>query len=209
MVWSAEDDWGYELDKTLIQSPQSPFARLPYGETIFNKATGRCSNGLLMIDYIALSAGVPLLDAYLNLNATHSHGHGVNFAVAGSTALPVECFIREKDFSPRDQTLLSTHSLTGCSPISMKPAPNSMKATVMRNLKGLSSWLGRLEETITIMHCFKAKPSRRSRPWCPDVVQAIKDAATRVIENGARRVIIPGNFPNWLLPNLSNWIPNQ
>ena len=28
------------------------FARLPYGQTFFEEATGRCSNGLLMIDYI-------------------------------------------------------------------------------------------------------------------------------------------------------------
>ena len=28
------------------------FARPPYGQTFFEEATGRCSNGLLMIDYI-------------------------------------------------------------------------------------------------------------------------------------------------------------
>ncbi|KAL0306228.1 UNVERIFIED_CONTAM: Acetylajmalan esterase [Sesamum radiatum] len=60
------------------------FARLPYGETFFKKATGRCSNGLLMIDYIAMDAGLPFLPPYKNLDAADFE-HGVNFAVAGST----------------------------------------------------------------------------------------------------------------------------
>lgn len=30
----------------------TPFSRLPYGETLFRKATGRCSDGLLMIDHL-------------------------------------------------------------------------------------------------------------------------------------------------------------
>ena len=32
----------------------TPFAKLPYGETYFKNATGRCSNGLLMIDYLGM-----------------------------------------------------------------------------------------------------------------------------------------------------------
>lgn len=30
----------------------TPCSRLPYGETFFNEPTGRCSNGLLMIDHV-------------------------------------------------------------------------------------------------------------------------------------------------------------
>lgn len=33
----------------------SPFARLPYDEMFFKTATGRCLNGLLMIDFIGKS----------------------------------------------------------------------------------------------------------------------------------------------------------
>jgi len=30
---------------------KSNFARLPYGQTFFHKPTGRCSDGLLIVDY--------------------------------------------------------------------------------------------------------------------------------------------------------------
>lgn len=30
----------------------TPFSRPPYGDTYFHDPTGRCSNGLLMIDYL-------------------------------------------------------------------------------------------------------------------------------------------------------------
>ncbi|KAF2322345.1 hypothetical protein GH714_012483 [Hevea brasiliensis] len=78
-----------DTGNNIIENPSTTCARLPYGQNFYRKAAGRCSNGLLMIDYIALSAGLPLLDAYLNPNSTT--GHGVNFAVAGSTALPTDC----------------------------------------------------------------------------------------------------------------------
>ncbi|OMO85076.1 hypothetical protein COLO4_21763 [Corchorus olitorius] len=67
--------------------PSCSYARLPYGETL-KKATGRCSDGLLIIDYLAQSVEIPFLDAYLNKNG--SFDHGVNFAVAGAYALPME-----------------------------------------------------------------------------------------------------------------------
>ncbi|KAK3019831.1 hypothetical protein RJ639_005133 [Escallonia herrerae] len=77
---------------------RTAFARPPYGETFFKNATGRCSNGMLMIDYNALAAGLPLLNPYEN--AAANFRHGVNFAVASSTALSFQALAAKDIVSP-------------------------------------------------------------------------------------------------------------
>ena len=49
------------------ENPVFPCSRLPYGETFFKKATGRCSNGLLMIDYIGKNETCSCLSFFLVL----------------------------------------------------------------------------------------------------------------------------------------------
>ncbi|KAJ6936658.1 hypothetical protein NC652_011381 [Populus alba x Populus x berolinensis] len=67
----------------------------PYGKTI-NEATGRPSDGLLIIDYIARSADLPLVVPYKNLSASHlSTSRGVNFAYSGATALSKEVLAKK------------------------------------------------------------------------------------------------------------------
>ncbi|KAK9665053.1 hypothetical protein RND81_14G087100 [Saponaria officinalis] len=63
------------------------FASYPYGLTI-HKPTGRCSDGLLMIDQFSKFFNKPLLNPYLDRQANFSQG--VNFALAGSTALDTD-----------------------------------------------------------------------------------------------------------------------
>ncbi|KAL6983783.1 hypothetical protein U1Q18_017159 [Sarracenia purpurea var. burkii] len=60
----------------------------PYGRTFFAKPSGRFSDGRLIIDFLAEELGLPYLSAYPDSIGTNFR-HGANFAVGGSTIMPV------------------------------------------------------------------------------------------------------------------------
>ncbi|XP_043725339.1 GDSL esterase/lipase At3g48460 isoform X1 [Telopea speciosissima] len=68
-------------------------SNLPYGTTFFNKPTNRYSDGRLVIDFVAETLNLPYLPPFLD-RADMDTSHGVNFAVAGSTAIDHEFFVR-------------------------------------------------------------------------------------------------------------------
>ncbi|KAJ6926959.1 hypothetical protein NC651_011146 [Populus alba x Populus x berolinensis] len=84
-----------DTGNSAIDNPSIWQAMFPYGKTI-NEATGRPSDGLLIIDYIARSADLPLVVPYKNLSASHlSASRGVNFAYSGATALSKEVLAKK------------------------------------------------------------------------------------------------------------------
>jgi phospholipase/lecithinase/hemolysin len=64
----------------------------PYGTTFFHRSTNRYSDGRLIIDFLANSLSLPFVPPYLSRNSDFSHG--VNFAVAGSTAIEYEFYVK-------------------------------------------------------------------------------------------------------------------
>jgi phospholipase/lecithinase/hemolysin len=59
----------------------------PYGATFFHRSTNRYSDGRLVVDFLADRLALPgFLPPYLSPAAANAT-HGVNFAVAGATAL--------------------------------------------------------------------------------------------------------------------------
>ncbi|KAL6638696.1 hypothetical protein ACP70R_023807 [Stipagrostis hirtigluma subsp. patula] len=79
----------------------------PYGATFFHRSTNRYSDGRLVVDFLAQALALPsFLPPYLSLasgNAT-AGGVGVNFAVAGATAIEHDFFARNNlsiDITPQ------------------------------------------------------------------------------------------------------------
>ncbi|KAM7278749.1 hypothetical protein ACFE04_005883 [Oxalis oulophora] len=174
------------------ENPKSLLARFPYGQDFpkSKRAVGRASNGLLIIDYIAMSSGMPLLDAYKNPNAQFFRGAGVNFAVSGATALPSQYLAARGIISPTTNTSLSVQIewlftfLNDCA----------------EKLKTALFMVGEIGGNDYNYALTQGKPIKEVNSLVPDVVYAIKKAVTTVISYGAARVIVPGNFPIGCIP---------
>ena len=64
----------------------------PYGVTFFHHPTNRYSDGRLVIDFVAQSLSLPYLPPYKSVKGNSPNG--VNFAVAGSTAINYEFYVK-------------------------------------------------------------------------------------------------------------------
>ncbi|PIA62294.1 hypothetical protein AQUCO_00200352v1 [Aquilegia coerulea] len=173
----------------------SPFAHLPYGETYFNKATGRCSNGLLMIDFLAEKVGLPMLNPYLDKSA--SFNQGVNFAVAGSTAMETERLMDKRILSPVTNSSLlvqfdwfKDHLRYIC----------STDAECANKLRKAIFMVGETGGNDINYALLQGKTIAEAQSLVHDIVNNIIKVALRLIDLGATKLVVPGNFPIGCFP---------
>lgn len=70
----------------------------PYGQTFFHRPTNRYSDGRLVIDFVSEALSLPYLPPYRAVAKGAAAGvdisYGINFAVAGATAIKHRFFVR-------------------------------------------------------------------------------------------------------------------
>ncbi|TYH74869.1 hypothetical protein ES332_D05G433300v1 [Gossypium tomentosum] len=194
-------DTGNLLEISLLESNKlPPSAFPPNGRTFFHHPSGRRCYGRLVIDFLAEALGIPFLrPSYTTkVGRLQKFQKGMNFAVAGATALN-SSFLQENGIHNR-----STN-------ISLGDELNSFKHLLPSLCSSSADCKKLLRNSLIVMgviggndynHAFREKNNEAARKFVPLVVHTIASAIHELIELGAVTFLVPGNFPIGCSPDL-------